>query len=167
MKQTEFENISARIRQRAVATARSMSVSDDEAEDIAQEAMLKLWTVRNDVSDAVHAEKLIVCIAKNKAIDSHRRLHTVPIDSSKAYIDEKLPTPENSLEDQENMAWLRERLEHLPTTEYQILRLRQVEQMTFNEIAQTLGISPTSVSTLLSRARNKILNEIIKRRETV
>ena len=62
------------------------------------------------------------------------------------------------------MAWLRQRLAKLPTTEYEILRLRQVEKRTYAEIAATLGITQTSVSTLLARARAKILAEIRERR---
>ena len=46
MEQAEFEHIATRIRQRAVATALAFAASGDEAEDIAQETMLKLWTLR-------------------------------------------------------------------------------------------------------------------------
>lgn len=40
MRQSEFEDIAERIRLKAVKIASSMSVGDDEAEDIAQEVML-------------------------------------------------------------------------------------------------------------------------------
>lgn len=88
MRQSEFEDIAERIRLKAVKIASSMSVGDDEAEDIAQEVMLKLWTVRDDISSISHAENLAVCIARHRAIDGFRRQHTVPIDSNKSYIDE-------------------------------------------------------------------------------
>lgn len=165
MRQSEFEDIAERIRLKAVKIASSMSVGDDEAEDIAQEVMLKLWTVRDDISSISHAENLAVCIARHRAIDGFRRQHTVPINSNKSYIDEKQPTPDVSLEEHENMEWLKNKLAQLPSTEYKILRLRQIERKTYDEIATMLGISPASVSTLLSRARNKILGEIMKRRK--
>lgn len=56
MEQAEFEHIAARIRQKAVATAIAFSADGDEAEDIAQETMLKLWTLRAEISDPTHAE---------------------------------------------------------------------------------------------------------------
>ena len=164
MEQAEFEHIAARIRQKAVATAIALSAGGDEAEDIAQETMLRLWTLRGDLRDATHAGKLAVCIARHKAIDCHRRKRTVTINDAKGYADMGQPTPEATLEDKENMAWLRQRLAKLPTTEYEILRLRQVEKRTYAEIAATLGITQTSVSTLLARARAKILAEIRERR---
>lgn len=51
----------------------------------------------------------------------------------------------------------------LPPTEHLILKLRQVERKSNEEIARMLGIEQSSVVTLLSRARKKILNEINKR----
>lgn len=73
MEQTEFEQIAKSTRAKAVATALALSMSKDEAEDIAQDVMLKLWTLRNDISSKTDAEKLAVCIARNKAIDIHRK----------------------------------------------------------------------------------------------
>ncbi len=164
MEQSEFEDIAKHIWQKANCTALSMSISGDEAEDIAQETMLKLWTLRGDISDATHAERLACCMARHMAIDCHRRKRTVTIDDARGVIDEKAPHPETSAEDNENMAWLKKRLAELPPTEYQILRLRQVEMKTYDEIAEALGIRPTSVSTLLARARAKLLKDIRERR---
>lgn len=163
MEQAEFEHIAIRIRQRAVATALTFAANGDEAEDIAQETMLKLWTLRTEISDRAHAEKLASCIAHNRAIDSTRRRRTIPLDTGRNIIDEKTAGPDRAMEDKENMAWLAERLAALPSTEYQILRLRQVERKSHEEIARIVGVEKTSVSTILSRARAKMLNEFRKR----
>ena len=55
------------------------------------------------------------------------------------------------------------RLKALPSNQYQVLYLRQVEKKSFEEIAQIVGITPESVSVLLSRARKQMLQEIRKR----
>lgn len=57
MEQTEFEQIAKSTRAKAVATALALSMSMDEAEDIAQDVMLKLWTLRNDINSKTDAEK--------------------------------------------------------------------------------------------------------------
>ena len=173
MEQAEFEHIAIRIRQRAVATALTFAANGDEAEDIAQETMLKLWTLRTEISDRAHAEKLASCIAHNRAIDSTRRRRTIPLDTGRrrtipldtgrSIIDDKTASPDRAIEDKENMAWLTERLASLPSTEYQILRLRQVERKSHEEIARIVGVEKTSVSTILARARAKMLNEFKKR----
>lgn len=46
MKQEEFESIVPTLRHRVLAVARGFHL-DDEAEDVAQEAMLKLWNMRD------------------------------------------------------------------------------------------------------------------------
>ena len=163
MEQAEFEHIATRIRKRAVATALAFAANDDEAEDIAQETMLKLWTLRTEINSPAHAEKLASCIAHNRAIDCIRQRRTIPLDTGRNIIDEKTAGPDRAVEDKENMAWLAERLAALPSTEYQILRLRQVERKSHEEIARIVGVEKTSVSTILSRARAKMLNEFRKR----
>jgi DNA-directed RNA polymerase specialized sigma24 family protein len=47
--------------------------------------------------------------------------------------------------------------------EYQVIYLRQTEQKSNAEISALLGIGINSVTTLLSRARKKLLQEIIKK----
>ena len=89
MEQAEFEHIATRIRQRAVATALAFAASGDEAEDIAQETMLKLWTLRTEICDTAHAEKLASCIAHNRAIDYIRRRRTISLDAGRSIIDDK------------------------------------------------------------------------------
>lgn len=69
------------------------------------------------------------------------------------------------LEEQENNEWLRKQLAGLPSTEYTVLHLRQVEGLDNKTIAYRLGIEERSVATLLSRARHRLLEEIKKRRK--
>lgn len=164
MEQTGFEQIAKSTRAKAVATARALSMSMDEAEDIAQDVMLKLWTLHEDICSKADAEKLAVRIAHNKAIDIHRRHPAQSIDGHNNIIDNKVPTPDIFVETEENRKWLLDRIAGLPSKEYQILKLRQVEQKTNEEIAKLLGIEKTSVATLLSRARIKILKEFQKRK---
>ena len=163
MEQSEFEHIAKDIRQTALATALATHADADEAEDVAQDVMLKLWTLRADITGKSHAAKLASCMTHNLTIDKHRRRHTVALDTSRTMIDDKMTNPAAYTENRENMTWLEKRLSELPATEYQILRLRQVERKTNDEIAAILGIEKSSVSTLLSKVRKKMLNEIRNR----
>jgi RNA polymerase sigma-70 factor (ECF subfamily) len=74
-------------------------------------------------------------------------------------------SPHEELESKENEQWLQSRLAQLPTTQRTLLYMRQVERRSHEEIAQLLGIEPTSVSTLLARARRTLLQEIKQRNE--
>lgn len=80
MEQAEFEHIATSVRQRAFATALAFTGDRDESEDIAQETMLKLWTLRSRINSQAHLEKLASCIAHNSAIDNHRRQNALSLD---------------------------------------------------------------------------------------
>ena len=49
MKDKEFEHIAPVLRRRSVATARSFGLDADDAEDVAQDALLKLWSLRGEL----------------------------------------------------------------------------------------------------------------------
>ena len=78
-------------------------------------------------------------------------------------MDERTASPDKEIENKENMAWLAGRLAALPSKEYQILHLRQVERKSHDEIARIVGVEKSSVSTMLARARAKMLDDIRKR----
>jgi RNA polymerase sigma-70 factor (ECF subfamily) len=61
--------------------------------------------------------------------------------------------------------WIGEQIDSLPSTAGMVLRMRQLEHREIDEIADILGIRATSVSTLLSRARNELLNKLKRRNQ--
>nr|MCR5197776.1 sigma-70 family RNA polymerase sigma factor [Prevotella sp.] len=76
---------------------------------------------------------------------------------------------EDSLHDRLEYAeleqWLNDEIDRLPSTSAMVLRMRQLERRDLSEIANILGIRQTSVSTLLSRARNELLNKLKRRNQ--
>lgn len=61
--------------------------------------------------------------------------------------------------------WLQQKLKQLPSNQYLVLHLRQVEKKSMEEIAAIVGITPQSAATLLSRARQRMLQEIRKKNQ--
>lgn len=154
MKQEEFESIASTLRHRILAVARGFHL-DDEAEDVAQETMLKLWNMRERLDGSQPVEPLVICMARRLSIDHLRRRHTVALDEATSIVGGA--QPDTALESNELEEWLAAQMEQLPTTEHTILHLRQVERKSSEEIAAIVGISPASVAPLLSRARRKLL----------
>lgn len=162
MTDNEFTDIATELRELALKKGRSYLLATDDADDIAQETMLRLWALRRKVNSLRHARGLAVSIAAHLAIDRLRRRRTVSDD----FIVNEQPSsndPETDLELKVNDEWLEKELSRLPSTEYQVLHLRQVEGKTNEEIASIIGITPQSVATLLSRARRKLMEKIKRR----
>lgn len=151
------------LRHKALTTALGFGLDADEAEDVAQDTIIKLWCMRSSIDVQTRIEALTATIARHQCIDITRRQRTVPI-SSRPIADHHSAPPDTQLEAAEDERWLEQRLRLLPPSEYAVLQLRQVERKTDKEIAALLGISTASVPTLLSRARHKLLADIMRRR---
>lgn len=162
MVQQEFEKIAADLRQRIIAVARGYRLDADSAEDVAQDAMLKLWTIREKLDGTKAATALAVTIGRHLSVDMLRKTKTVDLDKAKP-TDSRFRQPDAMLENAENEQWLDIQLDRLPTKEHAVLHLRQVEHKSTVEIAAIVGICPASVPTLLARARRRLLEEMKRR----
>lgn len=163
MEKTEFEHIAKDVWAAALNAALALGDSKDDAEDTAQDITLKLWTLRMDINDAAHAVRLASRSARNLTLSKRRKLRITSLDGKNITAEDGHTVPDTSLEEEEDTAWIEAKMRQLPPKEYEILRLRQVEQKTNDEIALMLGIDKASVATMLSRARTKLLNDIKRR----
>ncbi len=139
----------------------SCGAGKDEAEDIAQDVMLRLWQMHDELDRYHSVEALTTLMARHTLINHYRRRKTEPL--VEASIASLATSPHELLEMKEDDQWLSKRLEQLPTTQRTLIYLRQVERRSHEEIARLLGIETTSVSTLLARARRSLLEDIIQR----
>lgn len=166
MKETEFVHITNELRQKSLRVCKGYSLSAEEAEDIAQETMLKLWKVRDDILSEEHACHLTARITKHLCLDIGRRQKAVSLEQGACHvIASKTSSPDVLLEISENEKWLEQKIKGLSSSLRQVFLLRQTERRSNEEIAQLLNMTSNSVATTLSKARRQILEEIKKKRK--
>ncbi|MBO4804034.1 MAG: sigma-70 family RNA polymerase sigma factor [Muribaculaceae bacterium] len=153
-----FEQQAPRLRQLALQAAAAAGADQDTAEDIAQETMLRLWQMRDDPR-LYNPEAYASTIARHQVLNHQRHKPPLPLDERQV-TSLTSPSPLDIIEQREDERWLQERIRNLPPTQHAILHMRQVEHRTSNEIAAIMGIQPSSVCTLLARARRQLLEEI-------
>ena len=159
-----FNQQAARLRRLALQASTAAGADADTAEDVAQETLLRLWQMRDDPR-LYNPEGYATVIARHLTLNQLRRELPLSIDERQA-ADVTVPSPLDLMLQQEDERWLRQRISNLPYTQHAILRLREVEHRSNEEIAHILGIQPSSVNTLLARARRQLLNEIRQSRRT-
>ena len=129
-----------------------------DAEDMVQEAYLKLWKKRNELpSNIQNLEAYCVTLVKNSCYDTLRL----------SRMEEDNHSPEElNISGSINIAFELERkdevnqviklINQLPKQQQQIILMHDVEEKPYEEIAKTTGLSSVNIRVILSRARKKI-----------
>jgi RNA polymerase sigma-70 factor (ECF subfamily) len=139
-----------------------------EAEDVAQEAMLRLWRAAPGwsteggatVATWLHRVALNLCIDRLR-----RRGRTQPIEDA-ADPPDPAPTAEALLIDADRADALRSALGRLPDRQRRAIVLRHFEGLTNPEIAQELETGVEAVESLLARGRRALAGDRALRHET-
>ena len=172
MDRSAFEQQARSWRKKALQVSINCGAGREEAEDIAQDVMLRLWQMHDDLDRYEKPEALVALMSRHLLRNHQRRRKQerlrVGEQSSGILIDEAMvvslsSSPHDLLEMKDDDAWLDKRLRQLPTTQRTLLYLQEVERRSHEDIARLLGIETTSVSTLLARARRTLLEEIKQR----
>jgi len=127
-----------------------------EAEDIAQEAMLRLWKIApNWRQGEAKVTTWLYRIVSNLCTDRHRRRKGLGLDE---VAEPRDPTPsvERQMQDQDRARALRSALEGLPERQRQAVVMRHLEELPNPEIAQILGVSIEAVESLISRGKRQL-----------
>ena len=161
MERSAFEQRACTWREKALSVSRHCGAGRDEAEDIAQDVMLRLWQMHDELERYQSVEALAALMARHLLRNHQRRRQQETLDE--AVVVSINTNPHDILEAKEDDEWLTKRLQQLPTTQRTLLYMRQVERRSHEEIARLLGIEITSVSTLLARARRTLLEDIKRR----
>lgn len=135
--------------------------SRDEAMDLTQDAFLKAWNALPGWRPEARFATWLFQIARNATLDLLRRrqlVEFVPLDADapgEAAFEPRdaAPLPEERLADQQRIGLLERALAALPAEQREILLLRELEDMSYAEIAATLGINEGTVKSRLARAR--------------
>ena len=164
MGEKEFQEKAVSLREKAVSTCLACGAGLMEAEDVAQDVLLRLWQLRDTLERYRSLEALVVVMARHNLASLRRKEVGVPIMSinSKQLQSQLLP-PDDSLISSQEVAWLNSAMRRLPGTQYAVLHMLQVECLSYDEIASRLGIESSTARSLLSKARFKLLDEIKKR----
>jgi RNA polymerase sigma-70 factor (ECF subfamily) len=131
----------------------------DEAEDIVQEVGLKLW---ENLPTIGNVEAYAMSSVKNRCLDYARSPRNRTDELIEANDTAHEQTPYKSLEHTDMIAFVRRLIGRLPEQQQMVMHLRDIEGYELEEIAEIIGINEGTVRVNLSRARQKIREELLK-----
>ena len=157
MEQKEFETLIRQIRPKLHAEAFRLLTDSDEAEDVTQEAVLKLWTIRQQLEAYRSVEALAVVMVRRLALSRKRVATTIPLADWQQTDTDSIDSPEDLLISQEEETKIIRMISTLPDAQQTVLRMKHIDGLETSEIARITGSSEEAIRQNLSRARKRIL----------
>lgn len=153
MTNAEFEIFVVRCRDKILATA-SRYLAKDSAEDVVQEALLKLFAMRDRLTGSSSVEALAMVVVKHLALNALRYAGRHPMVELKPYM---------SLDEEDtneiDIRAVLDVVDSLPSKQQLVFRLKHIEAMEVEAIATVAMMSVDAVYQNLSRARRNILEQ--------
>lgn len=155
----EFIHSVERLRGDLLRQARRLLDSEDDAEDAVQETLMKLWIMKERILTADKMRNMATVVCRNVSLNILRDARqSVPIETAEVITLQG--NPQVLLEEQESRQRLKRSIEKLTDKQRAILRMRNVENMTYADIAKIIGSSESSVRGMISKARLALLKQM-------
>ncbi|WP_136440195.1 RNA polymerase sigma factor [Pacificoceanicola onchidii] len=149
--------LTARLGPRVFAHAMRMLGNRAEAEDVAQDALLKLWRIAPDWREGeAKVTTWLYRVTANLCIDRMRKARSGPaLDAIPEPVD-TAPSAAAGLQAQARAEALQDALNQLPERQRQAVILRHIEGLANPEIAQIMDIGPRAVESLTARGKRML-----------
>ncbi len=146
----------ARHTPRVLSLARHMLNDLTEAEDVAQETMLRLWRIAGDWRRGeARVSTWLYGVARNLCIDRLRRRRTVGLEGIDEPVDDT-PDVTTTMHSAVRAQALRDALAKLPDRQREAVVLRHIEGLGNPEIAEILHTSTEAVESLTARGKRAL-----------
>ena len=141
-----------------------MLASEEEAKDVVQEVLIKVWNGREQMDEVQNWEAWCMRLTKNLSLDhlrSRQRKATDPMEEG-FDIRHDAASPYDKTELGESMQRINQLIASLPEKQRQVIHLRDIEGYTYSEICEILDIDMSQVKVNLFRARNSVREKFLK-----
>ena len=134
----------------------------DDAEDLTQEIFVKLFRALETYDRRASFETWLTRVTRNLCIDRYRRRRreeqrfTGDVDLDTLRLDELTSTPDAALAQRDEIATVRRALAKLPATYREAVALRDVHDLSYEEIARRLQLPEGTVKSRINRGRKEL-----------
>jgi RNA polymerase sigma-70 factor, ECF subfamily len=138
----------------------------DEAEDLTQEIFVKLFRALPTYDRRAQFDTWLTRVSRNLCIDHYRRRRreeekvTDDVDPDAIPISELLARPDTALEQRAEVAMVRQALAKLPPTYREAVALRDIHELSYEDIALRLKLPEGTVKSRINRGRKELARHL-------
>jgi RNA polymerase sigma factor (sigma-70 family) len=148
-----FEALVARYQSRLLAFCRHMLSSREDAEDVLQEVFAAAFNAILADDRAINVRPWLYRIARNRSLNHLRKAQAIGVDSMDMHLSEHGLTTADKVHKREEFRQLMSDVGDLPETQRTALLLREIDALSYEQIAEAMETTVPSVKSLLVRAR--------------
>lgn len=163
MKEYSFTDDVLPLKDKLYRLALRITLQTDEAEDIVQETLIRVWEHRTEWPELQSIEAYSLTICRRLALDAANRAGRGNVQLMEHDAQSLLQTTE-AQDARERMALVRRLMDSLPEVQRSIMELRDIEGYSYQEIAEVLQLSDSQVKVYLHRARTT-LRQLVEKTE--
>jgi RNA polymerase sigma-70 factor, ECF subfamily len=142
----------------------------DEAEDLTQDIFLKIFRSLDTFDRRANFQTWLISVSRNLCIDHYRSVRkereTIDrgVDASELSPAAPEPGPIAALEQRDRVVLLRQAMAALPETLRTAVMLRDIQELSYQEIADKLRLPEGTVKSRINRGRTELARQIRKLR---
>ncbi len=148
-----FETLVSRYQSRLLAFCRHMLGSREDAEDVLQEVFAASFNAILGDDRSINVRPWLYRIARNRSLNHLRRVQPIGVDSMDVHLSEGGVTTADKVHKREDFRLLVGDVQELPETQKTALLLREIDALSYEQIAEAMETTIPSVKSLLVRAR--------------
>ena len=162
MDKNGFNELVRRDNRRLFVMAYRMVKNQQEAEDVVQEVFIKLWKMGEELGKVNNPSFLALKMVRNSCIDILRRWKFLDPDSDKVMLSEKgEQSPHDGLVDKEEENIVKLIIDGLPSPYREVIVMKEIEGLSYNEIAVLGNNNINSLRVIVSRARQMVRDKYL------
>lgn len=159
MKKISFQNDVLPLKNKLFRLALRITLNREEAEDVVQDTMIKVWNTRDRWQELDSIEAYSLTIARNLSLDRIKKMDNQNDsleEQTTERLDETSSTPSERMIQKDKLSIVRNIINELPEKQRSCLQLRDIEGKSYKEIADILSITEDQVKVNIFRARQTV-----------
>lgn len=162
MNQLEFRDFVKDNQNKIFRFALRLIPKEDDAKDIVQDVLIKIWDRRDELAKIENLDGWMFTVTRNLCIDRIRAKKMHLDINTQVQVEDKEDTPEEQTTKSQLLGLMRKLIDEMPEKQKLVIHLRDIEGLSYDEIAESCGIPLAQVKVNLHRARLSLKEKILK-----